>query len=386
MLQLSKLVCSVPRAARHSAKTVHRMFASVSDEFAAAQANVGKLKEDPGNAVKLQLYALFKQASIGVNTDAKPSMMEFVKKAKWEAWHELRDMSQEDAMRKYVETVNGLMKGSKETPTSGFDNIDDAGSDVLRRIDGKIFNIHLNRPTKMNALTPAMYNRISDLLQESSDDTSTSITVISAAGAMYCSGNDLSNFTKGITDPPKMARDASKLLSKFVDVFIDHSKPLIALVNGPAVGIAVTTLGLCDCVYAADHATFQTPFPALGQSPEGCSSFVFPYTMGLAKANEMLLFGKKLTAREASDVGFITDVFPKDSFQQEAWAKVKQYSNLPPQSLRYSKGLVRSVLASKLKEVNAAECNRLEERWTSDECMNAIAAFFVAQQKKKAKL
>lgn len=114
-----------------------------------------------------------------------------------------------------------------------------------------------------------------------------------------------------------------------MDRFIDFPKPLIAVVNGPAVGISVTLLGLFDVVYASDRATFHTPFSHLGQSPEGCSSYIFPKMMGPSKAAEMLIFGKKLTAREALAQGLVTAVFPDDTFQKEVWARLKAYAKLP---------------------------------------------------------
>lgn len=77
-----------------------------------------------------------------------------------------------------------------------------------------------------------------------------------------------------------MAEESAKRMTTFVAAFIDFSKPLIAAVNGPCIGIAATTLGLCDQVYASPTAWFQTPFSQLGQSPEGCSSYTFPKMMG----------------------------------------------------------------------------------------------------------
>lgn len=121
----------------------------------------------------------------------------------------------------------------------------------------------------------------------------------------YSSGNDLSNFTGGLSGPngesmdlESMTREAGELCRRFVESFIRFPKPLIGAVNGPAVGIAVTTLQLCDFIYTNEKATFITPFTALGQNPEGCSSILFPQRMGM-KANSMLLLGETLTAQES---------------------------------------------------------------------------------------
>lgn len=138
------------------------------------------------------------------------------------------------------------------------------------------------------------------------------------------------------------------------------------------------------------------------------------------QANEVLLFGKKLTAHEALERSFVSDVIPHANFEKEAWARVEKYAQLPPQvcrsfvhsvcmcftltthtaqhafsalviadvilqSMRYSKQLIRGVVLKQLHDVNNAEVERLEERWTSDECMQAIMTFFQQQMEKKQK-
>lgn len=98
------------------------------------------------------------------------------------------------------------------------------------------------------------------------------------------------------------------MLYKFVNAFIDFPHPLIAAVNGPAYGIAVTTLALCDEVHAVRAATFNTPFTALGQSPEGCSSYMFPRIMGEQAAVRVLADGWEFSAVEGKGLGFIKEV------------------------------------------------------------------------------
>ncbi|XP_076449589.1 enoyl-CoA delta isomerase 2-like [Babylonia areolata] len=349
-------------------------------EFSAAKERLNTLKEEPDNTVKLKIYALFKQATIGQCNAAKPGAFDFVGKAKWEAWNSLGAMSQDDAQKEYITLINSLA-GAEEPASSEPPAPEDRFPGLKITKKNKVFRIQLNRPSKKNALTWQMYADIGKALREAAQDKDVSVAVITGTGDYYCSGNDLSNFTNvKPEDIPQMALNGRDVLVDFVGAFIDFPKPLIALVNGPAVGISVTVMGLFDAVYCTDKATFHTPFSQLGQSPEGCSSYLFPKMMGNAKAGELLLFNRKITAQEACDRNLITRVFPEDVFEKETEALVAYYGSLPPQSLQYSKTLNRDAERDLLHKVNQAECELLVERWQSKECINAIMSFFAKKK------
>ncbi|KAM4705449.1 enoyl-CoA delta isomerase 2-like [Rhinophrynus dorsalis] len=347
------------------------------EDFEKAQNNLKLLKKDPGNEVKLKLYALFKQATQGPCNVPKPGMLDFVNKAKWDAWNSLGSLPKDKARQTYVELVSTMMSSESSAKDAELSTSRDQKYNTLQVVcEGNITKIILNRPEKKNAINTQMYNEIVQALDEAGKDESV-LTVLTGNGDYFCSGNDLNNFTNIPPDgKEKMAKDAAVLLQAFVSKFIDFPKPLIGVLNGPATGISVTILGLFDLVYATDRATLHTPFSQLGQSPEGCSSYTFPRIMGLAKATEVLLFNKKLTAHEACSLGLVTEVFPDHSFQTEVWERLKAYASLPKNSLAFSKQLIRATEKETLHAVNVQECERLIERWLSEECMNAIINFF----------
>eukprot|EP00076_Gallus_gallus_P037898 XP_025003436.1 enoyl-CoA delta isomerase 2, mitochondrial isoform X2 [Gallus gallus] len=353
-------------------------------DFEKAQEQLKLLKNDPGNETKLKLYALFKQATEGPCNSPKPGMLDFVKKAKWDAWNSLGSLYQDNARQEYTKLVSSLISAEsagQKKDTSPGESGRGGYETLIVTTDNNITKIMFNRPEKKNAINHKMYREIISALQEAAKDDST-IAVFTGNGDYYTSGNDLNNFSNvQPSEMKKMAKDAAELLKEFVGSFIDFPKPLIAVVNGPAVGISVTLLGLFDVVYASDRATFHTPFSQLGQSPEGCSSYLFPKIMGSAKANEILLFNKKLTAAEACALGLVNEVFPDSTFQKEVWARLKAYASLPKNSLAVSKQLLRNIEKEKLHAVNSQECEVLTERWLSDECLNALVTFFQRKSK-----
>jgi len=344
-------------------------------EFEAAKDRLGKLTEDPGNETKLKMYALFKQATVGPVNTKRPGMTDFVGRYKWDAWKGLGEMTQEEARAAYVGVVEELeaKEGVAAAPPGASEQ---KYTCLLSEVKDGLRTITLNRPAKKNAITTPMYAEWQAALEEAAADPNTVVTAITGAGDFYCSGNDLSNFTN-IPEggPEQLARDSAVILENFVNAFIEHPKPLVAVVQGPAVGISVTVLGLFDAVYASDAAWFQTPFTSLGQSAEGCSSYTFPRIMGPGVATEMLLFNKKMSAAEAARCGLVTEVFPAAKLGQEVWPKLAGLAKLPPLSLVYGKRLVRDVDREALKQANKAECSRLIERWLSDECRDAVMAF-----------
>jgi len=343
--------------------------------FEEAKQRMSSLKEDPGSEVKLQMYALFKQATVGKVTTKRPSMVDFVGRAKWDAWNGLGDMDKDAAMAAYADVVDKLAAAEGVAVNESSSSASATGNFLIEVKDG-LRVITLNRPAKKNAITTAMYREWTSLLEEAGKDPKTSITVITGAGDFFCSGNDLANFTNIPEGGPKQLAAESKLvLLDFVNAFIDFPKPLVAVLNGPAVGISVTLLGLYDAVYATDKAWIQTPFTKLGQSAEGCSSYTFPKIMGPGRSTEMLLFNKKMSAKEASEAGLITEVLPHNRLSEEIWPRLRDLATLPPQSLIYGKALVRDIDRAALKKANIDECERLEERWLSDECRDAVVAF-----------
>lgn len=355
-------------------------FNLVSKEFENAKALLGTLKEDPGNDVKLKLYGLFKQATIGSCNTPKPGMMDFVGKAKWTAWQQLGFLSKEDAEKEYIQVVNGLVKSEDKVSQQVSSNRDTKSyTQILTSIEyGNVYKIVLNRPQKKNAINTEMYLELREALSEAETNSSVLFVCITGAGDFYCSGNDLSNFSKNMGEKSiqELAKEGRDFLEVFVNSFINFSKPIVGIINGPSVGISFTLLGLFDLVIASDKATFHAPFTKLGQSPEACSSYTFPRFMGSVKASEILIFNQKLTAQDAYERNLVNQVIPHVNFHQEVWKRIEEFSKLPRQSFLTSRNLIKEADRDLLKQVNKRECDLLMERWSSEEFMKAIMEFF----------
>jgi len=257
------------------------------------------------------------------------------------------------------------------------------GLEVLQ--NGSLRILKLNRPKKFNAFNQGMYAGVQLELEKAAADENTSITALTGAGDYFSSGNDLNMFQKIPQTEQELrefALDTRDQLFTFVTAFIDHPKPLVGVLNGPAIGIGASITGLMDIVYASNSATLSLPFVRLGQGPEGCSSYMFPRIMGPAKANEIIYFGRQVSAEEADKLGIFTRVVPQEDLDN-IWTELAEMAKLPKASLLHCKHLSRGVNKEILHAVNKKECDMLVDRWASPETFKAVSKMFLKKKKKE---
>ena len=168
-------------------------------------------------------------------------------------------------------------------------------------------SITFNRPAKKNALRTQTYIELSQALDFASSCPHAACVVITGSGDYFTAGADLHD---DIVGQMQACSDVMSLpVSRFFTSLLECCIPVIACVQGPAVGVGVTMLLLCDAVYASAAATFWTPFARSGLAPEFASALLFPAAMGNTAASEMILCSKKLTAGDAAACRLVGAVF-----------------------------------------------------------------------------
>ncbi|XP_025198220.1 enoyl-CoA delta isomerase 2, mitochondrial-like [Melanaphis sacchari] len=246
-------------------------------------------------------------------------------------------------------------------------------STILVDYVGSVQIISFNRPKKLNAMSFQCYNEVTKALKEGAKNDSVFLTILTGVGKAYSSGTDL--FDNNSLE----VEDRLIAIREFVRAFIDYPKLLVALVNGPAIGIACTTLGLCDLVYATKTATFSCPFHRLGITAEGCSSITFPLIMGKTRATEFLYSGKTLNAIDAQKIGLVNEIINdgvngKNQLIKKIMTEIALYK-LP---MVYTKSMMLNgvITRDELHKANDREIERLIERLNSDDFHNSIANYF----------
>lgn len=242
---------------------------------------------------------------------------------------------------------------------------------VLNALENNVLAITLNRPEKKNALTIAMYSALADALSQAQSDPEVRAVLLSGREC-FTSGNDISDF---LNNPRTNEDSENQPVLRFLTTLASFEKPIVAAVNGPAVGIGTTLLLHCDLVYAASDTMFQLPFVNLGLCPEAASSLLLPQLVGYRHAAELLLLGEPFAAQQALDIGLLTAICDAAELHDLARTKAQALAAKPAAALRLSKALLKQDQAEAVKTRIMHEAGHFRERLQSPETKEALQAF-----------
>ncbi|KZL79298.1 3,2-trans-enoyl-CoA isomerase [Colletotrichum incanum] len=187
--------------------------------------------------------------------------------------------------------------------------------------DGKFAIITLNNAAKFNSLTQTLFSRLASLLREADANTDVFVTLLIGEGPFFSAGADLRDSPPAMEDILSRPYWLPKLVNNNLDVaraFYNHSKILVTALNGPVVGLSAALISHSDFIYAISDAYLLTPFSSLGLVAEGGASVAFVQRLGLGKANEALILGRKIPVDELAQLGFVNKVFhDKESFRAQ---------------------------------------------------------------------
>jgi enoyl-CoA hydratase/carnithine racemase len=241
-------------------------------------------------------------------------------------------------------------------------------TDVAVTQSGSVLEILFNRPEKKNALTGAMYAAVVEAFHQADTDPAIRVVLLSGAGDTFTSGNDIKDFQS------RAATNAESPASPFLDALSSLATPLVAAVNGAAIGVGTTMLAHADLVIAARSARFVMPFTSLGLVPEAASSLLFPRLVGHQRASALLLLGDPMDAETAREWGFVNQVVPDDALMATARGIAARLAALPPEAVRQTKALIKNGRPDVPGRI-AQELELFRERLRSPEAAEAFQAF-----------
>lgn len=253
-----------------------------------------------------------------------------------------------------------------------------AGRGIEVRREAGVNVIRLARPEKKNALSTQMYAALSDAFDGGERDPDTRVHVLLGSQGTFSSGNDIADF---LEHGGASAGAGLEAVLRFVRLLPMLRKPIVAGVDGLAIGIGTTVLLHCDLVYASRRSVFATPFVDLGLVPEAGSSLLAPQRMGHAQAFELLVLGETFSAERMQAAGVVNAVVEDGAAEQAAMSAAERLAAKPAGALAMSRSLVRGDVTL-LGERIEAEVRIFKERLASPEAQAAFTAFLTKRSGK----
>ncbi|MGI8526511.1 MAG: crotonase/enoyl-CoA hydratase family protein [Pseudolabrys sp.] len=245
---------------------------------------------------------------------------------------------------------------------------------ILVKDDGPIRTVRMNRAEKKNALTADMYAAMANAIEGAEQNPEIRCVLIGGAPSVFCAGNDIGDFLKA-----SASGGLAPEVLHFLHALARCAKPLVAAVQGNAIGVGTTMLLHCDHVVASEDARFATPFVGLGLVPEAASSLIAPRLMGHARAFSLLVMGQPLSADAAKTAGLINTIAPADQIEGEAMKAARHIAALPPQAMLAARHLMRGTrdeIAARIDE----EADAFKIRLQSPEAQAAFQTFMTRKR------
>jgi enoyl-CoA hydratase/carnithine racemase len=231
-----------------------------------------------------------------------------------------------------------------------------------------VLRVVFNRAQQRNALTFEMYLQLAWLFTRAREDSEVRVVLLSGAGGYFSAGNDLNDFLEFSADDEFVPAHFLRALSRC-------DKPIVAAVEGGAIGVGATMLLHCDVVYAAMNAKFLMPFINFGLCPEGGSSLLMPRNAGYKQAVRWLMLGEQFAAPEACAAGLVTEVVPDGEAMTKALRTVQRLLSLAPLALQQTKRLMRRPDSETVQETIEVECAEFVQLLASPPAQEALSAF-----------
>src|SRR5258708_3076854 len=234
---------------------------------------------------------------------------------------------------------------------------------------GRVLSVVLNRPAKKNAMTSGMYVTLANIINEAAKDEDTRVVLVRGAGDSFCAGNDVEDF---LNNPPGPGESPQ---AQLINALLNLDKPLIAAVQGAAIGGGTTMLLHFDFVYAATNTKFQMPFVNLALVPEFGSTFSLPARVGYVRAAELILLARSFDAPRAAELGLVTQVVSEKDLLATAAVTASQLASKPAAALRATKRLLKQSSRAQFAAAVAAETKAFRGQPRAAEAQAAFRAF-----------
>ncbi len=247
-------------------------------------------------------------------------------------------------------------------------------SSILLKIENQIAFITLNRPDVFNSFNREMAFLMQDTLDVCAKDDNIRAIVITGNGKAFCAGQDIGEITN-----PELNPGFRKILDDHYNPIIKKirsiEKPIIGAINGVAAGAGANIALACDIVLASENASFIQAFSKIGLIPDSAGTFFLPRLIGFQKATALMMFGNKVSAQEAENLGMIYKYFPSESFDDEVLKMATTLANMPTKALGLIKKLMNQSITNNLDQQLQLESDLQIEASSTNDYSEGVSAF-----------